>query len=673
MGGSFSGAVTRGRRGTHTLVIAALALVAFALAAGSAAAQPAAVRVPAAGITTPSGVAITPDGDVWISDELYGLCHVSASGLDIDGDVCAPEPVEPVVPPVPEGTPEPPAPPETRPGGTGQIAFDDATDNFYAAEGTSGGSGVWRMHWNAATGRIDADSVTKIYDSFTRVQGLALTPTGDLVFSDKETSAIYRLLDPATTPRLGPNAGFSIAGGSSSLAVLGGTVYIADGGSLTELTPTGTGVATPVAGQPVPVEGVDTGIAAVAADPVRGVVYAGTATPELTDAVLSFKDGVMSPAAYDRGFTNITAMTVGPAGGLYVVQDPNGALSPGTDPTGQAELYLKAYGPLVAPEAVLKRWPRAATQDTRPTFLFDALYGTDTTRFECRFDTELVDCPGGEFTPAADLAEGLHRFSVRATNVPEATDADWGRSASYAFRVDHTAPTVTIDEPSAHTAPGGKLRLFFSADEAGVAFTCQVDDKPAAGCDAPRDFTLAEGDHTITVRATDDALNAGAPVTWNVTTTPALPAPPATPATPAKAAPPAVATTTTAAPIAVTPQPRVPRIEIGVACEEVSARRASARLSLSGRSAIVRFRAPAAARYAKFTMRKRTGGRVVETLAYAKVARAGATHTTRIALTRGQRRLVRSGANRLAVAYGTCRTQVGQWQWIPTSTTEGSR
>jgi hypothetical protein len=48
-------------------------------------------------------------------------------------------------------------------------------------------------------------------------------------------------------------------------------------------------------------------------------------------------------------------------------------------------------------------------------------------------------------------------------------------------------------------------------------------------------------------------------------------------------------------------------------------------------------------------------------------------HTTRVALTRGQRRLVRSGTTRLAVAYGTCRTQVGDWQWVTSSSTKGNR
>src|SRR3954451_2673376 len=259
MGGYISLAATRGCRATHTLIAAALALVLLALLAGTAAAQPAAGRVAAAGMTTPAGVAITPDGDVWVSDALYGLCHVTPTGLDRD-EVCAPEPVEPATPPVPEGTVEPTPPPETFPGGTGQIAFDAATDNFYVAEGTSGGSGVWRMHWNAGTRRIDVDSVTKIFTSATRVQGLALTASGDVVFSDKETSMIRRLDTPATDPTLAPNPGFSIANGSASLATLGDAIYIADGGSLTKLASPGTGVAVPVDGQPTPVEGVDTGV-----------------------------------------------------------------------------------------------------------------------------------------------------------------------------------------------------------------------------------------------------------------------------------------------------------------------------------------------------------------------------------------------------------------------------
>ena len=123
----------------------------------------------------------------------------------------------------------------------------------------------------------------------------------------------------------------------------------------------------------------------------------------------------------------------------------------------------------------------------------------------------------------------------------------------------------------------------------------------------------------------------------------------------------------------------MPRIEIGTACVEVSAARAAASLRLAGRAARVRFRAPGEARYAKFTLRratrKRSAATIVEALAYTRVARAGATHTTRIVLTRSQARLVRSGRMRVSIAYGTCRTQLGQWEWVTTSssTQEGNR
>jgi hypothetical protein len=227
--------------------------------------------------------------------------------------------------------------------------------------------------------------------------------------------------------------------------------------------------------------------------------------------------------------------------------------------------------------------------------------------------------------------------------------------------LDSIAPTVSIDAPSGHVAPAGKLRLYFSADETGVAFACQVDDGAAAPCASPQDFTLAAGDHTVAVSATDAAGNTSAPVTWDVTATP----PPTVTIIISDPGP-----TPVGPPVAPQPQPRTPRLEIGTACMEVSASRAHARLSLRGRTAIVRFRAPAAARYATFTLRRARGagrhGAAVAKLASVSV-RAGATNTARIALTRAQRRLVRGGAGRLAVAYGTCRSQAGEWQWVATT------
>jgi hypothetical protein len=667
MGGFVSGVAMRGCRATRTWMAATLALVALALAfAGTAAAQPAATLLGLTGMTAPAGVAVTPDGEIWISDEAMGLCRVTESGL-VEDEFCAPEPA------VPPTTP-------TRPAGTGQIAFDPATNDFYVAEGTSGGSGIWRMHWDG--GKVV--SATKIFEStgVARIQGLALTATGAVVFSDKETTFIRRLNDPAAidTPVAAADAtvGHSINGGVASIAVLGDRVYLADGGQVTVID---SGAIFPSA-VPVSGQGIAAGVSAVAADPARGVVYAGTATPDLTDEVLSIVGDQLSPTAYDRGYTNVTAMALGADGALLVATDPNGALSPSEDPFGHAQLWRKAKGPLVAPQARLLTKPNAAQQSGAVTFTFDALNGTDATTFACTLDAQAVACPasgpaaGAYATPAGEeLGEGPHTFSVRAANVPDATADDWGPAATYAFTVDRTAPSVTIDEPTAKTAPGGALRLYFSADSAGVAFTCQVDDAAPAPCDAPADLTLTEGEHAIAVRATDAAGNESAPAIWLATTTPAPvvtnPAPATgTPRTGGRPAP--AASITSQATPALTDAPRAaPRIEIGVPCVEVSPARAAASMRLEGRQAVVRFRAPAQARYAKVTLRRtartaRAAG-AVETLAYARVTRAGATHLVHVALTRGERRLVRAGGARLAIAYGTCRTQVGAWQWIPTA------
>jgi hypothetical protein len=63
----------------------------------------------------------------------------------------------------------------------------------------------------------------------------------------------------------------------------------------------------------------------------------------------------------------------------------------------------------------------------------------------------------------------------------------------------------------------------------------------------------------------------------------------------------------------------------------------------------------------------------VETLGYAAVRAAGSRHAIRISLTEGQRRAVRAGRVSLAIAYGTCRTLVGQWEWLQTTNQKGSQ
>jgi hypothetical protein len=120
---------------------------------------------------------------------------------------------------------------------------------------------------------------------------------------------------------------------------------------------------------------------------------------------------------------------------------------------------------------------------------------------------------------------------------------------------------VTIDEPSSHTAAGGTVRLYFSADGNGVTYTCRVDRGPARACSPPRDFgDLEPGEHTITVVGTDEALNPSDPVTWPVIATAAPePASPSTASAATTFPAGATAAATTPAPVATPAQPSAPR------------------------------------------------------------------------------------------------------------------
>jgi hypothetical protein len=705
MGGNVSSAATRGCRATHFFTAALSALVLALLFVATASAEPSAAPVVdhqtvreagGVGLTAPAAVVETPDHAVWISDELYGVCRVTASGL-VESDYCAPEPLEP-----PDGTIVIPLEDPLRPTVARQIAFDPATANFYVAEGSSGGSGVWRMHWDAATGAID--DARKIYDSTVeddRVMALALTADGDVVIASKRSQDIRLLSHPATidtpiTAGFATTIGFSLNAEVTSLAVLGSTVYLADGGVLTRLDPATHGIAVLVDGQPA-----STTVSALAADEPNHRLYVGTSNANLVDAVLSYTTAQgFAAAPYTGGYTFVTGLGVGPYGALYIAQDPNAALTPSVESAGVADVFVKQYGAANLPVVRFTDRPQVVQNRGPWSFAFDAAANgiAGTTRFECRLDDDApYDCSdaglGAGSTTIDEVAEGVHSLKVRATNDPYPADGDpdtteWGPTAEWVFALDTTRPVVTIDNaPEEATAVGGAFRLRFSADGSGpVTYTCDLDGQGAVPCSTGKRYTLALGEHVLTVVGTDAAGNASDPVTFVVTAVPAPPKPVTPPAKPKPAGPdaPGGAGSSTVAPaagasVAVPATGRAPRLEIGVPCVEVSPSRAAARFRIDGRNALIRFRAPDEARYAKFTLRraagKRSGAKIVEALAYARVARAGATHTTRVALTRGQRRLVRSGRMRLAVAYGTCRTQVGRWEWIRTAnaTREGTR
>jgi hypothetical protein len=715
MGGYISLAATRGGRVRNILLAAASALAALATSfAGSAlAATPVVPRD--SGLTAPAGLALTPPAyhggqpGIWVSDELYGVCRIAETpdpeagneatrhGRLVLDRFCAPEPAEP-----PPGTPPPDPTLAERPSGAFQLAFDGdgcAADagrcNFYVAEGTSGGSGVWRMHWDAATGQID--SAVKIYDEplGERVMGLALTPAGDVDFSTKRSATIRRLVHPATAAafsyRNPPVVGQSLAPGVAALAHLGDALYLADAGTVTKIADpktTGSG-----GGTAVPVPNAPTGVSAVTADPAKGIVYAGTNVGSLNDAVHALTGS--ASAEYDTGFANVTAMAVDADGGLFTADDAAAAAGV-VNSFDQARIFHTPKDFETFPRVQLLATPPSPTNGADPAALTIRFQSRPGVTFECRFgadtlqDVACADEGGGvgTYTPAP-AADGAYQFTVRAVDALKGP----GPAVRLGFTLDTTGPTLSMGANAPSTAVGGAIRLAFSANEIGTAFECRVDTDAFAPCGSPKSYAgLALGTHTFEVSGRDAAGNPAAKtLTWEFTSVAAPVVPvqqpssgggaapadliPAAPAA-AVAAATARAAAPAAAPIVVQASPRVPRQDIGVPCVAVSPSREHARFSLSGIDAIVRFRAPAQARYAKFTLRRASGGRrsvrLVETVGYAPVRAAGARHTARVTLTRSQRRQVRAGQLRMAVAYGTCRTQVGQWDLLTNSTRGGS-
>ncbi len=92
---------------------------------------------------------------------------------------------------------------------------------------------------------------------------------------------------------------------------------------------------------------------------------------------------------------------------------------------------------------------------------------------------------------------------------------------------DTQAPEATIDSGPQGMVNKATAAFEFSANENGSTFECKLDDGSFENCTSPKEYTgLEDGEHTFTVRATDEADNISEPVsrTWKVDTeTPAIP------------------------------------------------------------------------------------------------------------------------------------------------------
>ncbi len=145
------------------------------------------------------------------------------------------------------------------------------------------------------------------------------------------------------------------------------------------------------------------------------------------------------------------------------------------------------------------------TNDSTPTFEFSSTDPLAT--FECAVDDgPAATCDSPHTTDA--LGDGPHSISVRAVD-GLASPGDW---ATRSFTVDTAAPAVSIGSGPADPDPTNDPTptFAFSSDDLTASFECALDGGQASACDSP--FTtaaLADGPHSLEVRATDAAGNQG--------------------------------------------------------------------------------------------------------------------------------------------------------------------
>jgi Ca2+-binding RTX toxin-like protein len=159
---------------------------------------------------------------------------------------------------------------------------------------------------------------------------------------------------------------------------------------------------------------------------------------------------------------------------------------------------------LGAPDTLIDSGPEGPTKLTTPTFTYHA---TEAASFQCAIDAgAYVSCPSTGYTTAL-LADGAHTFNVRAVNGSGIVDSS---PATRSFTVDSTPPDTSIDFGPESLVAVNQPEFEFESNESETNFECHFDKAVFVPCNEGEFFpeaALADGAHTFTVRAVDQAGN----------------------------------------------------------------------------------------------------------------------------------------------------------------------
>jgi hypothetical protein len=223
----------------------------------------------------------------------------------------------------------------------------------------------------------------------------------------------------------------------------------------------------------------------------------GTAEP---NSVVEIFDGVTSKGTVSAtGSGSWSKPFTGVADGSHTYTATATDTAGNTSPVSNSRTVVVDTTP---PNTFVDSGPAASTNQTTATLTFSS--SESGSSFTCRLDgAAFASCTSP--MNYSSLAEGSHTFEVKATDATGNTDAT---PASRAWTVDTTAPGTTIDSGPGDPTSATSASFAFSSSEAGSSFKCSIDGSPFGACSSPAAYSsLAEGAHTLEVKATDAAGN----------------------------------------------------------------------------------------------------------------------------------------------------------------------
>jgi hypothetical protein len=165
----------------------------------------------------------------------------------------------------------------------------------------------------------------------------------------------------------------------------------------------------------------------------------------------------------------------------------------------------------IAPVATITSSPTNPSNSTSPMFKFSSSESGST--FTCQLDSGTAATCTSPKTYSG-VADGSHTFKVTATDKA----GNVSTAATYTWTVDTAPPSATVTSGPPALTNSKTATFTFTSNDPNATFKCTKDGGTAYACTSPKVYTsVADGPHTFTVTATDQAGNSATSATWSWT------------------------------------------------------------------------------------------------------------------------------------------------------------